>query len=129
MWEFFFGLVVALVLLALLSQRPLIFLVGPTLETLGKIVETEWILQQDDNGSRWAVRCAIEYLVGDQHHQLFITREAQPQLGESVFVTYVKGKPAMAMAGSRREAARTQVHILLAAVMALLFLLLFRREQ
>jgi hypothetical protein len=129
MWALFFGLFLALVLLTLLCRRPLIFLLSPTLETWGKIVETGWVVQQDDNGSRWEVRCAVEYLVGDQHHQLFITREAKPQLGESVFVTYLKGRPAMAMAGGRREAARTQVLILLAAATALLFLVLFRRGQ
>ncbi|KAF2989145.1 hypothetical protein OGR47_15995 [Methylocystis sp. MJC1] len=129
MWEFLLVAAIVIVVFGFSIRRQLRFFLGARREVAGRISEVEPFLEQDDNGSRWVTRCKVEYEVDGKLYQRRTMRRVQPALGEAVILTYPESRPDEAVEGHQQAAAKQQIFALVASLLALLFLFLFRAYQ
>ncbi|WP_330083358.1 hypothetical protein [Methylocystis iwaonis] len=129
MWEFVLATATVIVVFGFSIRRQLRFFLGAKREVAGRISEVEPFLEQDDNGSRWVARCKVEYEVNGRLYQRRIMRRMQPALGEAVILTYPERRPDEAVEGHQRAATKQHIFAVMATLLALLFVILFRGYQ
>ncbi|MBL1256037.1 DUF3592 domain-containing protein [Methylocystis sp. Sn-Cys] len=129
MWEFLLVAAIVIVVFGFSIRRQLRFFLGARREVAGRISDVEPFLEQDDNGSRWVTRCRVEYEVDGKLYQRRIMRRVQPALGEAIILTYPARRPDEAVEGHQRAATKQQIFAVMATLLALLFVILFRGYQ